>query len=170
MQQPFPGLRESLTFEEVIKGQIQKCMDAFNDNNIDYVRSSVELLKDTLWTPDFSDGEFDTDILDLDDDWKRQRKVEERRYRREFEQCRDGCPDLVEPPRSQPDALFYKKMYMACIRLCERKGITWRQKKTDSIGDVNSRRGDAGEAQGGGEEGEGKPARDDGAVPSGDKK
>lgn len=126
------ALRESLSPEEMVKTQIQKCLDAFNENNPDYIHSTVDALKNFLLTPDFADDEFFDDIQDLSDDWDHEEKKRKRAYEKAAESSE--CMDVLDGPDLQPNTMHFTSMWMACLRLCERKGITWRKKVREDIG------------------------------------
>lgn len=133
-QAQYPQLRESLSPEELTRNQIQKCYDAFNENNLDYIHSTVETLRMSLSTPAFTSKDFLSDIQDLAEDWDVEKEEKTRQYRRALKAALGGCPDLVDKPSMQPSLEYYQKMFLCCLTLCEEKGITWRQKTTESVG------------------------------------
>ena len=134
-QQP-QALRESLSPEEMVKTQIMKCLDAFNENNAEYIHATVEALKNFLLTPDFADDEFFEDIEDLSDAWDKEKRLRQRMLQKAMQSAE--CSDVVEGPPMQPSTKHFTLMWMACLRVCERKGITWRKKTREDIGPGSS--------------------------------
>lgn len=131
-QQP-QAFRETLSFQDVIRNQIQKCAEAFNVEDLKMESATVQNLRTMLSTPAFSDNQFDTDIQVLLESQEQERAQKLDEHKKRLRKA-VGCPDVVPPPNLMPGEDHWRQMYLCCLSLCERNGITMTPKRTDSVG------------------------------------
>lgn len=125
-------LRESLTYDEKVATQIGKCLDALNENNVEYMQASIRALTVMIPTA-LLDEQFKQQSLDLDDDWDVKKQEMKEAYEKELAECMDGCPDLVRPPILQPNREYWEELLQVCIDLFQRKGVGFKIELNDSI-------------------------------------
>lgn len=128
----FPRFRETLKYEDHIHNQIEECRKAFNRGNALEIRYAVEGLT-MLMTPNMADDEFMEDITAFDDAWKAERKKRDREFMAARNRASRGCPDIIEHPPKNPPTDHWRKAFMSCMALCERKGLMLKKETNDAI-------------------------------------
>ena len=119
---PHRQFTETLKHEDHIHNQIEVCRIALNHGDPIEVMNAVESLQ-TLITPNMLDDTFMAQLEGADEEWKEELKKRKRQYERELRSSARGCPDLVEKPNEKPGIDHWKKVYMICLGLFERKGL-----------------------------------------------
>ena len=94
--------------------------------------NAVESLN-TLITPNMEDDQFLTELQGADDDWKKEQRKAAKKYERDIMAANGGCPDLISKPNAKPGIDHWKRIYMICLSLFERKGLMLRVDVTDEI-------------------------------------
>jgi|GEM_PF-3799935 hypothetical protein len=135
MSFPYGGpqrFRETLRHEDHIHNQIEVCRQALNRGDPVEVMNAVESLN-TLITPAMEDDTFLTELQGADDDWKKELKKRRRAYELKLVAAHGGCPDVVQKPHEKPGIDHWKKVYMICLSLFERKGLMLKVDVEDEI-------------------------------------
>jgi hypothetical protein len=128
-----PGqFRERLTYEEILKKQVDVVREAFNVGDPVSVMNSVEALQ-LLLTRRMVDEEFLANLQGLDDAWQKELKTKKKEYERATYEARRGCPDLVEKPSTKPGLDHWKRVFVVCISLMERKGLGLRIETEEAL-------------------------------------
>ena len=131
-QQQFNQFRESLTYEEKIAGQVSRCLDAFNENNEDFMHSTIDALL-TMIPTRLYDKDFAEELLALDGSWESEKQEAVKRYEKKRRAARGGCPDLVARPRMQPSREYWEKKFVILINLFDRAGIGLKMRTSETI-------------------------------------
>lgn len=131
-QQQFSQFRQSLTFEDIVKQQISKCLEARNLGEergyIDSVSGLVDLI-----TPKMMDEIYIAKIRKLAETDNLKAEVLRKDYKKQLRACSGGCPDLVEPPSGVPDRQYWQDAFAICLALFERKGLLMKPAVEDYI-------------------------------------
>ena len=120
--QQFSQFRQTLTFEDIVKQQISKCLLAMSDNNLEVSQAAIRGLVN-LVTPKMSDMDYLDAMIALDEEWKDEQKVKAREFERKLRAARGGCPDLVAKPSALPGQQYWEDAFAICLALFERRGL-----------------------------------------------
>jgi len=126
------GVRESLTFEDILRRQVEKCADALSSNNRDYAEATITTLGDLI-TASLSDEEWLGELADKDDAWDADLAVRMKEYEIKKRKARGGCPDLVDMPSRRPDVNFFRGIYRIHLDLLDRRKMLTRRKVVESL-------------------------------------
>ena len=121
-QQQFSQFRQTLTFEDIVKQQITKCLAAISFNDLQASQASIRGLIN-LVTPKMSDTTYLEEMQGLDDDWQDTLKLKEREFKKKLRAAAGGCPDLVDKPSIMPDQQYWEDAFSICLALFERRGL-----------------------------------------------
>jgi hypothetical protein len=129
----FPqGFRQDLTYEQILREQVQVCLGCFNDGDRDGLERALKALF-ALLTPKVRDAEFREHVEDLDDEWKKKVREKEVARKVELEKSRNGCPDLVPMVQTHPDLNHLGRQLYEVLSLLERRKMGLRAVVEESI-------------------------------------
>ena len=123
-------LRESLTYDEKVASQISKCLDALNENNVDYMEATTRALIVMIPTA-LCDAQFMGELKKLDEEWKEKKAVMLVEY--EIQMRGALCPDVVQKPRMRPQREYWEHLLQLCIDLFQRKGVGFKIQNEEPI-------------------------------------
>ena len=130
--QQFSQFKQSLTFEDIVRQQITKCLQFKNDNDeIKYVSAVKGLVG--LVTPKMSDETYLTQMNRLQTGWESKSLKIQTKYKRELVAARGGCPDLIQSPSDSPDREYWEDAFGNCLALFERRGLLMKFETIDPL-------------------------------------
>jgi hypothetical protein len=112
--------RQTLTFEDLLKIQIQKCLDAMSLNDLRGSAASVRVLANMLYS-DMTDKDYLSQMQQLQKDYEVQHKKDARE--REIRLRGASCPDVVPALEDLPGQDYWENALRICLDLCGRKGL-----------------------------------------------
>lgn len=131
--QPFQqGFRQDLTYEQIIKGQVQNCLDCFNDGDRDGLERSLKALF-ALLTPKMRDSEFVEAVDNLDDEWKEKMRKKQIERKKALAKASRGCPDLVPEVPMKPSLEHLGRQLNTVLSLLERKHMGLKLEVEESV-------------------------------------
>ena len=110
--------------------QISFCRESFNEGDSDMISNSVSTLR-MMITPRMVDKQYTQTIKELDEEFEREYKEKLASYEREIRSCK--CPDVFPRPSSKPDSDYWKKVFVACHALFERKKLLLKPAGEESL-------------------------------------
>jgi len=123
-------LRESLTYDEKVASQISKCLDALNENNVDYMEATCRALLVMVPTA-LCDEQFVRELKVLDEEWEE--KKAQMLWEHEQKAKTALCPDVMKKPRTRPNREYWEHLLQLCIDLFQRKGVGFKIQNEEPI-------------------------------------
>lgn len=125
-------MKEKMGWEDLLKDLYLAAMRTMQENNLEAMQASCRAL-DAAIPPSLVDDEFAEECFDLKESFEAKKRKDQRRYRLEMEECRGGCPDLVDTPLSQPDFEYWESFLHSVSGLFDRKGLGLNRKMGDDL-------------------------------------
>jgi len=130
-QQP-TKFRESLTFQEILNHQIEKCLEALADDESRIWVSQILSLQNLI-VPSMLDNEYSSDLEKLEANWKLDLAKRDKEFEREKRLARGGAPDLVEHEGKVPGKDYWRAKFQIILSLCDRKDLLLKNAKESEI-------------------------------------